>query len=157
VRGKIEAEFADIGELRLKNIPRPLRVYRIGPAAPEQPAGPPTALSLPDKPSIAVLPFANMSGDPEQAALCWSCQYEAVLDAARQVIRSRPNHPPLYRWLAAALGQLGRKEEAKAALEKAVAIGGASFDMYVRNRAPWWRPESYTHMLEGLRKAGWQS
>jgi TolB-like protein len=67
VRGKIEAEFADIGEQSLKNIARPLRVYRIGPsAATEQPTTSPTALPLPDKPSIAVLPFANMSGDPEQ-------------------------------------------------------------------------------------------
>jgi len=67
VRGKIEAEFADIGEQNLKNIARPLRVYRFGPSlAPEHPATPPTALPLPDKPSIAVLPFANMSGDPEQ-------------------------------------------------------------------------------------------
>jgi TolB-like protein/class 3 adenylate cyclase len=68
VRGKIEAEFADIGKQSLKNIARPLRVYSIGPssAATEQPTAPPTALPLPDKPSIAVLPFANMSGDPEQ-------------------------------------------------------------------------------------------
>jgi adenylate cyclase len=64
VRGKIEADFADIGEQSLKNIARPLRVYRFGPAAAsEQPTVPPTALPLPDKPSIAVLPFANMSGD----------------------------------------------------------------------------------------------
>jgi adenylate cyclase len=67
VRGKIEAEFADIGEQSLKNIARPLRVYSIGPSpATEQPTTSPTALPLPDKPSIAVLPFANMSGDPEQ-------------------------------------------------------------------------------------------
>jgi adenylate cyclase len=67
VRGKIEAEFADIGEQSLKNIARPLRVYRIGPPlAPEQPPPRPTALPLPDKPSVAVLPFTNMSGDPEQ-------------------------------------------------------------------------------------------
>jgi adenylate cyclase len=67
VRGKIEAEFADIGEQSLKNIARPLRVYSIGPSpATEQPTAPPTALPLPDKPSIAVLPFTNMSGDPEQ-------------------------------------------------------------------------------------------
>jgi adenylate cyclase len=67
VRGKIEAEFADIGEQSLKNIARPLRVYRIGPAAaPELPTAPPAALPLPDKPSVAVLPFTNMSGDPEQ-------------------------------------------------------------------------------------------
>src|SRR6266536_1526209 len=67
VRGKIEAEFADIGEQSLKNIARPLRVYRIGPSlAPEPLTTAPIALPLPDKPSIAVLPFANMSGDPEQ-------------------------------------------------------------------------------------------
>ena len=59
-------------------------------------------------------------------------------------------------WLAAAFGQLGRTDEAKAALDKAVAIGAASFDMYVRNRAPFWRPDDYAHMLEGLRKAGWE-
>jgi adenylate cyclase len=65
--GKIEVEFADIGEQSLKNIARPLRVYSIGPSpATEQPTTSPTALPLPDKPSIAVLPFANMSGDPEQ-------------------------------------------------------------------------------------------
>src|SRR5207244_2584560 len=67
VRGKVEAEFADTGEQSLKNIARPLRVYRAGPAAaPEVPGAPATASPLPDKPSIAVLPFANMSGDPEE-------------------------------------------------------------------------------------------
>src|SRR5260370_1872411 len=65
VRGKIEAEFADIGEQSLKNIARPLRVYRIGSApTPEQPTAPPAALPLPGKPPIAVRPFANMRGDP---------------------------------------------------------------------------------------------
>jgi class 3 adenylate cyclase len=57
VRGKIEAEFTDIGEQSLKNIERPLRVYRTGPAAvPEQPTAPPTALPLPDKPSLGFGP-----------------------------------------------------------------------------------------------------
>src|SRR5271166_6395805 len=67
VRGKVAAEFADIGEQSLKNIARPLRVYRAGPSTtPELPATPAAGLPLPDKPSIAVLPFVNMSGDPEQ-------------------------------------------------------------------------------------------
>jgi adenylate cyclase len=83
-------------------------------------------------------------------------QYERLLDVAQHVIRARPDHPPTYRWLAAALGQLGRSAEARAALEKAVAIGPASFDMYVTNRAPWWSEKAYEHMLEGLRKAGWR-
>ena len=70
VRGKVGAEFADIGEQTLKNIARPMRVYRVGSrASGPQAAGTaavPPVLPLPDKPSIAVLPFANMSGDPEQ-------------------------------------------------------------------------------------------
>src|SRR6516164_6787620 len=67
VRGKVEVEFADLGEQSLKNIARPLRFYSVGSApAASQPISPPAALPLPDKPSIAVLPFANMSGDPEQ-------------------------------------------------------------------------------------------
>jgi TolB-like protein len=60
-RGKLELEFEDAGEHSLKNIAQPVRVYRV--AAPEMERG---ALPLPDKPSIAVLPFTNMSGDPEQ-------------------------------------------------------------------------------------------
>jgi adenylate cyclase len=69
VRGKIEAEFADIGEQSLKNIARPLRVYRVRDRVVKLDQPLPTSaapLALPDRPSIAVLPFANMSGDPEQ-------------------------------------------------------------------------------------------
>jgi adenylate cyclase len=64
--GKLDLAFDDLGEQALKNIARPVRVYRvgIGSAAATAPKAP--ALALPDKPSIAVLPFANMSGDPEQ-------------------------------------------------------------------------------------------
>jgi len=74
---------------------------------------------------------------------------------AKQVVRSNPDYPLAYRWLAAALGQLGRTAEAKEALEKAIAIWPASFDLYVR-RVPWHRPQDHAHMLEGLRKAGWK-
>src|SRR6516165_4056604 len=66
VRGKVDAEFADMGEQSLKNIARPLRVYccrALPTAAIESPS---TALPLPDKPSLAVLPFQNLTGDAEQ-------------------------------------------------------------------------------------------
>ena len=78
VKGKVSAGFEDQGEQMVKNIPDPVRAYRIRAEAvvPMQPtataaAKPSSAtvgidLSLPDKPSIAVLPFTNMSGDPEQ-------------------------------------------------------------------------------------------
>jgi adenylate cyclase len=85
-----------------------------------------------------------------------SHEYEAAIEAARQGIRSNPDFPSTYRWVAAALGQLGRLEAAEAALEKAIVVAPASFDAFVRRRVPWHRPDDYAHMLEGLRKAGWR-
>jgi TolB-like protein/class 3 adenylate cyclase/tetratricopeptide (TPR) repeat protein len=71
VRDRLPYMFADMGEQQVKNIARPVRVFRI--TIGETPARAPTAgttepapLPLPDKPSIVVLPFQNMSGDPEQ-------------------------------------------------------------------------------------------
>src|SRR5499433_2816321 len=67
VRDRLPFVFEDLGEQQVKNITRPVRVYRVrdpGAKNPSAPASP--VLPLPDKPSIAVLPFANMSGDPEQ-------------------------------------------------------------------------------------------
>jgi len=75
VRGKVEVEFADLGEQRLKNIDRPVRVYTakssgglgiVAPGVSPSNAETQKPLPLPDKPSIAVLPFQNMSGDAEQ-------------------------------------------------------------------------------------------
>jgi adenylate cyclase len=66
--GKAEAEFEDLGEQALKNVAEPVRVYRVKTTAhitaAASPAG--AAPALPNKPSIAVLPFDNMSGDDEQ-------------------------------------------------------------------------------------------
>jgi adenylate cyclase len=74
VNGRVEATFVDLGEQSLKNITRPVRAYSIalGEAPPQAAVAAAAALSasaafaLPDRPSIAVLPFNNMSGDPEQ-------------------------------------------------------------------------------------------
>jgi adenylate cyclase len=82
VRDRLPFVFEDLGEQQVKNIARPVRVYRVRPEGPlpnppplagEGSAGgarvgaaEPPALPLPDKPSIAVMPFVNMSGDPEQ-------------------------------------------------------------------------------------------
>jgi len=90
------------------------------------------------------------------AGCYFSRAYEDAVEAANQAIRSFPEYPLTYRWLAAALGQLSRVEEAKAALKKAVAVAPAAFEVYVRGRLPWFRPEDQAHMLEGLRKAGWR-
>src|SRR5438128_116492 len=67
VGGRLDTRFEDRGEQSVKNITRPIRIYRVVPGAGATPgdAGPGTGKAG-VKPSIAVLPFANMSGDPEQ-------------------------------------------------------------------------------------------
>ncbi|VIO65676.1 hypothetical protein CI1B_07830 [Bradyrhizobium ivorense] len=72
IRGKIDTACEDMGSQNLKNIAEPMRAWRLrinaggSAAAPTEPPESTQALALPDKPSIAVLPFENMSGDPEQ-------------------------------------------------------------------------------------------
>src|SRR6516164_2446438 len=68
VRGKTSFVFDDLGEKSLKNIDRPVRLYAVRSALfpTDVAAQADKPLLLPDKPSIAVLPFQNMSGDPEQ-------------------------------------------------------------------------------------------
>ena len=61
-----------------------------------------------------------------------------------------------FRWLAQALAQLGRVAEAKAELDRAIALSPVFFDRFVRQRPPWMRPEDYARAMEGLRKAGWE-
>jgi len=61
--GKLDLAFEDMGEQQLRNIARPVRVYRVSIAENVAAKAP---LPLPDKPSLAVLPFQNLSGDAEQ-------------------------------------------------------------------------------------------
>jgi adenylate cyclase len=64
---KLPVSFIDLGEQRVKNIAQPIKAYRIrGETSPTVTSVVGSLLPLPDKPSIAVLPFSNMSGDPEQ-------------------------------------------------------------------------------------------
>lgn len=83
-------------------------------------------------------------------------EYDASIKAAKRLIRSYPDFPMIYRWSAAAFGQLGRITEANEELEKAVSRAPGALDMYVRKRAPWFRPEDHAHLVDGLRKAGWK-
>jgi adenylate cyclase len=79
-------------------------------------------------------------------------EYEAAAETARRVVRLYPDFPLPFRWLAAALGQLEREDEARQALEKATTVAPGGF---VSRRMPWMRLEDHAHMVEGLRKAGW--
>ena len=68
IAGKVEAAVHDLGPQQLKNIAAPVHVYRLGhPEAAAKSTSPRTPLAVPDKPSIAVLPFTNMSGDASRS------------------------------------------------------------------------------------------
>ena len=83
-------------------------------------------------------------------------EYAAARDAAELAISEYPEFPTPYRVLAAALGQLGQGEGAKRALDRAISLRPAAFEWFVRQRPPGFRPEDYEHVIEGLRKAGWE-
>jgi len=86
--GKLDLAFEDLGDQALKNIARPVRAYRIATVAVSATAQETRALPLPDKPSVAVLPFANLSSDTEQ---------EFFADGiAEDVITSLSRYPSLF-------------------------------------------------------------
>jgi len=129
VRGKVEAEFVDLGEQSLKNIARPLCVYRVELAAETklQAVTPPPALPLPDKASIAVLPFANLSGDPEQEYFADGMVEEIItaLSRIRWLFVIARNSSFTYKGQAVDVKQVGRELGVRYVLEGSVRrVGG---------------------------------
>jgi len=119
-RGKLDVTFEDAGEQQLKNIERPVRVYRVclgGAAATTRPA-----LSLPDKPSIAVLPFQNMSGDPEQDYFADGIVEDIItaLSHFRQLFVIARNSTFTYKGRAIDVKQVGRELGVRYVLEGSV-------------------------------------
>jgi TolB-like protein len=118
-RGKLEITFEDIGDQQLKNIERPVRVYRM--RASGAPSSPP-ALPLPDKPSIAVLPFQNMSGDPEQEYFGDGMVEEitTALSRFKQLFVIARNSSFAYKGRAVDVKQVGRELGVRYVLEGSV-------------------------------------
>jgi TolB-like protein len=129
VRDRLPFAFEDLGEQQVKNIARPVRVYRVrdsGPAAksPSVTASPP--LPLPDKPSIAVLPFANMSGDPEQEYFADGMVEEIItaLSRIRWLFVIARNSSFTYKGQAVDVKQVGRELGVRYVLEGSVRKAG---------------------------------
>jgi TolB-like protein len=126
VQGKVTANFVDLGEQNLKNIARPVRVYRIelGDGSATKATEP--TLALPDKPSIAVLPFQNMSGDPEQEYFADGMVEEIItgLSRIRWLFVIARNSSFAYKGKSPDIRQVGRELGVRYVLEGSVRKAG---------------------------------
>ena len=142
VSGRLKATFEDLGDLALKNIERPVRAYRVAWDAMDWPAiAPPPApapivvsspatdapLALPDKPSIAVLPFQNMSGDPEQDYFADGMVEDIItaLSRFKSLFVIARNSSFTYKGKAVDIKQVGRELGVRYVLEGSVRKAGS--------------------------------
>jgi adenylate cyclase len=131
VAGRLDLTFDDLGEQSLKNIARSVRVYRVRLAATETtsesaPVDLAPLLTLPDKPSIAVLPFQNMSGDPEQEYFADGMVEEIItaLSRIRWLFVIARNSTFTYKGRAVDAKQVGRELGVRYVLEGSVRKAG---------------------------------
>ena len=123
-RGKLDIAFEDAGELQLKNIAWPVRVYQVRPDSETATARP--VLALPDKPSIAVMPFQNMSGDAEQEYFADGMVEEiiTVLSRFHGLFVIARNSSFAYKGRAVGVKQVGRELGVRYVLEGSVRKAG---------------------------------
>ena len=124
--GRLDLAFEDIGEQALKNISRPVRVFRVVAAAASASMRASSSAPLPDKPSIAVLPFANMSGDPEQEYFVDGMVEEIItaLSRIRWLFVIARNSSFTYKGQAVDVKQVGRELAVRYVLEGSVRKAG---------------------------------
>jgi adenylate cyclase len=135
IRGRVEISCDDLGRRPLKNIAEPMRVWRMrldGSAAPVSPAAEPAqpampALELPDKPSIAVLPFQNMSTDPEQEYFADGLVDDIIIALSRftSLFVIARNSAFTYKGRSVEVKQIGRELGVRYVLEGSVRKAGA--------------------------------
>jgi adenylate cyclase len=123
VRDKLDFGFEDMGEQQVKNIARPVRVYRV---AARQQQKPETVLPMPDKPSVAVLPFENMSGDPEQEYFADGIAEDVttLLSKSRALFVIARHSTFTYKGRAADIKRIGRELGVRYVLEGSVRKAG---------------------------------
>jgi adenylate cyclase len=164
VRDRIDTAFDDGGAQTLKNIARPIQVWRwqpIGSAVPSKRA----ALPLPDKPSIAVLPFQNMSGDPEQDYFADGMVEEIITSLSRnkQLFVIARNSSFAYKGKSPDVRQVGRELGVRYVLEGSVRkVGGQPtgrlaaapcVELPVSLNISWWDGGRVTRAKEPLQRS----
>jgi TolB-like protein len=125
IRDRLDNAFIDTGERELKNIARPVRIWTWSPSVPQSEVAV-EQLPLPDKPSIAVLPFDNMSGDPEQEYFSDGMTEDIItaLSRLRWLFVIARNSSFIYKGQAIDVIQVGRELGVRYVLEGSVRRSG---------------------------------
>jgi TolB-like protein len=126
LRGKLDLAVSDLGPIQLKNIAEPIRIYSLEVAARLPTTSAPAQLPLPDRPSIAVLPFQNMSGDPEQEYFADGMVEDILtgLSRIKWLFVIARNSSFVYKGKAVDVRQVGRELGVRYVLEGAVRKAG---------------------------------
>jgi len=119
IKGKVAIDVSDMGEQQLKNILQPVRIYGIR-------FGEAPALPIPDKPSIAVLPFENLSGDPKQEYFADGVSEDIITELSRfsDLFVIARNSSFKYKGKIVDLRQVGRELGVRYVLEGSIRRGG---------------------------------
>ena len=119
IKGKVAIDVSDMGEQQLKNILQPVRIYGIR-------FGEAPALPIPDKPSIAVLPFENLSGDPKQEYFADGVSEDIMTELSRfsDLFVIARNSSFKYKGKIVDLRQVGRELGVRYVLEGSIRRGG---------------------------------
>ncbi|TIV29413.1 MAG: adenylate/guanylate cyclase domain-containing protein [Mesorhizobium sp.] len=122
VKGKLDYNYTDLGSHQVHNIMEAVRAYRVSRAKPTSVFSTRDMLALPDKPSIAVLPFDNMSGDPEQGYFADGMVEEIItaLSRTRWLFVIARNSSFTYKGRAVDIKQVGRELGVRYVLEGSV-------------------------------------
>ena len=126
VENKLALDYESLGEQAVKNIKKPIRVYRVGMKAEAAVPKGSGEFRLPDKPSIAVLPFVNMSGDPEQEYFSDGITEDLITDLSKisgMFVIAR-NSTFTYKGRAVKVDQVGRELGVRFVLEGSVRKAG---------------------------------
>jgi adenylate cyclase len=156
IRGRLPFAFEDLGELRLKNIERPVRAYRLAGDRGAERAAEPLAAPPHGRPSVAVLPFANLSGDPGQDYLSDGISEDIITELSRfrDLLVIAPGSSFAFRERHVDLAEIGRRLGVRFLLEGSVRRAGEHVRVTARlieaaTGARFWA-ERYDRTLEDI-------